>query len=96
MKQWDNIPERNLYKREDFWVCPICEFHFNKRTFSVETLELHIEKCSKRLADETVQIQLELHPEVSEDDSEGDSDDGKKEVGDVCDPILCHRKHGHS
>lgn len=45
-----------------FWVCPVCDTHFERRIFTLTDVERHIEKCE--------QVLREQHPEVSEETDE--------------------------
>lgn len=59
-KQWGQ-------DHEHFWICPRCDFHWNKRSATYEQFQKHLQKCA---VEEVMQLVLELHPEVSDLDEE--------------------------
>lgn len=43
-----------------WWICPVCDTHFERRIFTLEEVEKHISKCEE--------VIREQHPEVSDEE----------------------------
>lgn len=59
---------RGNYNPSDFWICFDCGYHINRRSDnSVGRYEAHLAQCAVL---NVIQLQLKLHPEVSDPDEE--------------------------